>query len=74
MTHLSRVKKAMMVVFAFLAGELGVLFLSVALAHATGAACVAYVWALPASAILGLVLIAVACASTFLVVVLDRGQ
>ncbi len=74
MTPVAVVRKAMLVVFAFLAGELGVLFLGLALAHLTGTACVASAWVPPAAAVLGLVLVAVACAATFLAVLLDRND
>ena len=71
MAPVTAVRKAMLVVFAFIAGEMGVLFIGLAIAHMTGTACVAIVWVPPAAAILGLVLVAAACAATFLAALHD---
>lgn len=66
MTSVTNAVRALLLVAAFLTGELGVFFLGLALAAMLGFASSAHVWALPLAAFLGVVLVAITCALIFL--------
>jgi len=65
MANLTRATRAIWYVVAFLCGELGVFFLGLALSALLEFTSTSLVWAVPACAVIGVVLVAFTCALIF---------
>lgn len=66
MTPITKAKRGVFLCLIFVIGELGVLFIGLALAAFLGFSTTVHVWAVPFAAIAGLVLLVVACALIFI--------